>query len=78
MPSWIFRSNLKRERAAQGGGVADGLVWVPLLLQVESKNLTGHSNTVSLENKTTTGHWGVGFKKPTAVGFKNPTSPCLE
>ena len=64
-----------------GGGGGGGwalCVWVPLLLQVESKNLTGHSNTVSLENKTTTGHWGVGFEKPTAVGFKNPTSPCLE
>ena len=24
-----------------------------------------------------TGHWGVGFKKPTAVGFEIPTSPAF-
>ena len=23
------------------------------------------------------GHWGVIFKKPTVVGFKNPTSPAF-
>ena len=80
--SWIFTSKFKRERRAGWmGRVCESSPGPapPLQVTVDIKIQLGIALCLVLFilKKLTipsAGHWGAGFKKPTVVVFKNPTS----